>query len=94
MNRHPALAISHDDELLCPYCGEIYTHVESALVFKGSSQETDLAEHAILGLIGGIQEDEDRSRVTIRIRCEQGHRWLIHFQQHKGCTVVSHEVVR
>lgn len=87
-NLMPLLRHNRDGELVihCPACSHSYTHVENSLIFKGEKSEDSIA-----GLVAGTS-GEDRGRVSMRIRCEAGHHFLLHFQQHKGQTIVKVEI--
>ena len=74
-------------KLMCPVCGEDYTHVHS--VFTSFGTDPEEGGHPIPGTRAhGIRPGWRRDALMITVWCEFGHVWQLILQQHKGQTLV------
>jgi hypothetical protein len=86
-----SLADSWDDgaPILCPECGFEYCHLERVAVDQ-RGVVTSVARNGVR-LRGPYRSTRRGSVVQVFCHCENGHRFLVQFSFHKGCTYVKSE---
>jgi hypothetical protein len=78
--------------LICPICSFEYAHVKRMYALMGNDpfEGRPNEDGKIYGVpVCGITNGERRPCAVLEVECEQGHRFAIKFQQHKGQTFVT-----
>ena len=74
--------------MVCPFCDFEYTHITAAYTRLGSDEfEAEIVD----GTEQRGHTPSRRSALVIAGHCENGHKWNIVLQQHKGNTYVEYE---
>ena len=80
--------------LNCPVCSSALTHVERVYALEAEKDwkadaEGQSAGGELYGIpVGGEAKGWRRGTVVVEVLCESDHLFQIHFQQHKGNTLV------
>jgi hypothetical protein len=86
-----------NETLLCPKCGGSNTHQQEVTIeFRdredGDGNQTVCNKRLGLSVVGRISGNEiagRRDNIYIKFICEEGHKFTVHIQQHKGNTLLK-----